>query len=123
MAWKSVHVHQTLWPRYSSSLLFPSASSRCYWFEITATDLILPFYSHNQVFETLFEAHSVAGLQISIYFLSDSQNRQTTIVRIDTRTKENLSEKLSLNFKYLILKKRLTVNTYNIQLHSVKIDS
>lgn len=85
--------------------------------------MILPFYSHNQVFETLFEAHSVAGLQISIYSLSDSQNRQTTIVRIDTLTKENLSEKLSLNFKYLILKKRLTVNTYNIQLHSVKIDS
>lgn len=121
MARKWAHTCHHLWPRDQPSL-FPSPLVPCRsWSGITAVGSALPSLLPEAGF---CQKHSVAGLQISTYSLGGSQNRQTTTVKIDThRTETRRSEKPSLNFKDLIFKKRLTVNTCDIQLHSVKIDS
>lgn len=109
---------------HPASPFLPHDLLRCCWFGITVTE---PDSSISAPVTRCGHAvRSARRCPVTNFCLLPQwqrSDRQRLSGQTHTHRRNLLSEKLSLNFKYLTLKKRLTVQMYDMQLHSVKIDS
>lgn len=109
---------------HPASPFLPHNLPRCCWLGITVTEPDSPIPS--PVPRCRHAVRSARRCPVTDFcLLPQWQSDQTDNGCQDRHTQRRnlLSEKLSLNLKYLTLKKRLTVQVYDMQLHSVKIDS